>query len=564
MSVAAAAARAIEVHEGPGAAAADELRRRLLWITAFRIAAVTALVGTTAVLAFKDGEPLGGRIAATLSALAIGTNLLQIGVAALLRFSRRLRLLAALQVAGDVGFVSYLVYITGGADSLFSFMYLLAIVSGGILLSARGAWGAAILSFAADVAVIVGMERGLLVPLDAALRPTRLGLGPLVQALFTHGSAFALTAVLSTYVAGQIRRAGARAEVAEDSLLRLHVLHDAIVRSVATGIATTDSAGLINFVNRAGEEILGRPLAGFVGLPLESVFPTVMREAEKTGGRAERLESAWEVEGRPTRQLGFTITPLVDDDGRQLGSIAVFQDLTAVRNLERRAARSERLATVGQLAAGLAHELRNPLASMSGSIELLAQGGEGIDQARLRGIVLRESERLNRLVTEFLTFAGPAAPQLDAVDLRVAVEEIASVFAADPIAARCHRRLELRPAFALADPAQLKQVLWNLLRNAAEASPPGGFVRVATGRSKRDGLVFLCVEDRGEGIAKENLDRIFDPFFTTKATGTGLGLSTVHRIVEGLGGQIEVESVVGEGTRFIVLLPAFPVPPVEV
>jgi len=558
--MAAAGALAGRVEDVP---AADELTKRLLWITAFRIAAITALVGTTAVLAFKDGEPLGGRIAATLSALAIGTNLLQIGVAVLLRYSRRLRLLAALQVVGDVGFVSFLVYITGGSDSLFSFMYLLAIVSGGILLSAKGAWGAAILSFVADAVVVVGMQRGILPPIEPELQPSRLGLAQLLQALFTHGSAFALTAVLSTYVAGQLRKAGDRAEVAEHSLLRLHVLHDAIVRSVATGIATTDSGGLINFVNRSGEEILGKPFAAFVGLPLESVFPTVMREAEKTGGRAERLESPWELEGRPTRQLGFTVTPLVDDDGRQLGSIAVFQDLTAVRNLERRAARSERLATVGQLAAGLAHELRNPLASMSGSIELLSQGGEGIDQDRLRGIVLRESERLNRLVTEFLTFAGPAAPQLDLVDLRVAVEEIASVFAADPLAPRCHRRLELQPAFALADPAQLKQVLWNLLRNAAEASPEGGIVRVATGRARRDGMVFLSVEDRGEGIARENLERIFDPFFTTKATGTGLGLSTVHRIVEGLGGQVEVESVVGEGTRITILLPAAPVPPVE-
>jgi len=543
--------------------AAGELIKRLLWITAFRIAAVTALVGTTAVLAFKDGEPLGGRIAATLSALAIGTNLLQIGVAVLLRYSRRLKLLASLQVAGDVAFVSFLVYITGGSDSLFSFMYLLAIVSGGILLSAKGAWGAAILSFAADAAVILGMQRGILQPIDPAFQPSRLGLAQLLQALITHGSAFALTAVLSTYVAGQLRKAGARAEVAEDSLLRLHVLHDAIVRSVATGIATTDSEGLINFVNRSGEEILGRPAATFLGQPLESVFPTVMREAEKTGGRAERLESSWEVEGRPTRQLGFTVTPLVDDDGRQLGSIAVFQDLTAVRNLERRAARSERLATVGQLAAGLAHELRNPLASMSASIELLAQGGEGVDQERLRGIVLRESERLNRLVTEFLTFAGPAAPQLDLVDLKVAVEEVASVFAADPLASRCRRRLELQPAFALADPAQLKQVLWNLLRNAAEASAAGGFVELATGRAKRAGMVFLSVRDHGEGIARENLDRIFDPFFTTKATGTGLGLSTVHRIVEGLGGQVEVESVVGEGTRITVLLPETPAPSAE-
>ncbi|HEY0840951.1 MAG TPA: ATP-binding protein, partial [Vulgatibacter sp.] len=130
------------------------------------------------------------------------------------------------------------------------------------------------------------------------------------------------------------------------------------------------------------------------------------------------------------------------------------------------------------------------------------------------------------------------------------------VFAADALAHRCRQRLELAPAWAVVDPSQLKQVLWNLLRNAAEASREGGVVTVATGEADREGMVFVRIEDRGEGISRADLDRIFDPFFTTKATGTGLGLSTVHRIVEGLGGQIEVESVVGEGTRFTVLLPA--------
>ena len=541
-------------------AAPADLRKRLLWITAFRIAAVTALVGTTAVLLFKEGEPLGGKVALSLSALAIATNLLQIGVALLLRLGRHLRLLAAVQVVGDVAFAAFLVYFTGGADSLFSFMFLLAIVSGGILLSAQGAWAAAALSTVADGIVILGLQQGWLRPLDPALDSTKLSWDLLAQVLFTHGSAFALTAVLATYVATQLRKAGTRADIAESSLLRLHVLHDAIVRSVATGIATADEAGRINFLNRSGEEILGLSGDALRGQLMESVFPTVVREAEKTGGRAVRLEAGWETPEGSARQLGFTVTPLIDGEGAQLGSIAVFQDLTAVRELEKRAARSERLAVVGQLAAGLAHELRNPLASMSGSIELLSRQQGDKEGAALYAIVLRESDRLNRLVTDFLSFAGPAAPRLRDVDLPQVVEEVCSISAADPLTARCRIERDLQPATALADPGQLSQVIWNLLRNAADASEEGGRIRLHTGPGRREGTVQVQVEDWGAGISPEDQERIFDPFFTTRARGTGLGLATVMRIVDGLGGQIEVKSVVGKGTSFIVTLPALVVP----
>lgn len=536
----------------------SDLRRRLLWITAFRIAAVSALVGTTAVLAFQGGEPLGGRVAASLSVLAIVTNLLQIGVASLLRLGRGLRALAAVQIVGDVGFAAFFVYLTGGADSLFSFMFLLAIVSGGILLSVQGAWVAAVLSFLADAFVIVGLQRQWIPLIDPSLEPTRLGWDVIAQILFTHGSAFALTAVLATYVASQMRKAGARADIAESSLSRLHVLHEAIVRSVATGIATADEEGRISFLNRAGEEILDTKASLLRGLQLETVFPTVIREAEKTGGRAERLECAWDSPGRPSRQLGFTVTPLIDEGGGQLGSITVFQDLTDVRDLERRAARSERLAAIGQLAAGLAHELRNPLASMSGSIELLSKQAE--PQNPLHAIVLRESERLNRLVSDFLSFAGPATPRFDAVDLQVLIEEVDLVFGGDPSAGGVRRELRLSPAVAMGDDEQLRQVLWNLMRNAVEASAPGGRIEVSAGEGPLSGTVFLSVRDWGAGIAQQDLERIFDPFFTTRDRGTGLGLSTVLRIVDGLGGQLEVESVVGNGSCFTISLPALTLP----
>ncbi|AKU90301.1 Two-component sensor PilS [Vulgatibacter incomptus] len=534
----------------------EELRKRLLWITAIRIAAVTVLVGTTATLVFKGNEPLGGTPAVSLSVLAAATNLLQIVVAILLRRGRALRFLAALQVVGDVAFAAALVYLTGGSDSLFTFLFLIAIVTGGILLSRPGAWGAAALSFAADVAVVVGLQRGFIPPIDKALQPSRLAWDALAQTLFTHGSAFALTAMLAAYAAAQISTAGRRAAVAESSLQRLHALHDAIVRSISSGIATADDRGRITYLNRAGEEILGQSAAALLGMEMTRVFPTLTGAVEGEGGKAARLESVWTTSTGDMRQLGFTVTPLVDDGGRRIGSTAVFQDLSPYRELQRRAARSERLAAVGQLAAGLAHELRNPLASMSGSVELLAAQLEDPAAQRLFGIVLRESDRLNRLVTDFLGFAGTAPTNLGAVELASVAGEVLTLVGADPAAAGFARTAELEPASALADEGQVRQVVWNLVRNAVEASSSDGEIRVTTGTRK--GQAFVRVEDRGAGIHPELLERIFDPFFTTKDRGTGLGLATVHRIVDGLGGHLEVDSVVGEGTRFTVVLPAFP------
>jgi two-component system sensor histidine kinase PilS (NtrC family) len=243
------------------------------------------------------------------------------------------------------------------------------------------------------------------------------------------------------------------------------------------------------------------------------------------------------------------------DDGRSLGTATVFQDLTRFRELELSAARSERLAAVGKLAAGLAHELRNPLASISGSVELLAVGAAaGAEDRKLLEIVMREAERLSKLVSDFLAFARPAPPRAASVSLPDLVHEVLRVFESDPHARQLELTEELAPAVASADASQLKQVLWNLLLNASEATPPGGSLAVTTGISTA-GTVFVRVSDSGSGISPEDMERIFDPFFTTKPAGTGLGLATVHRVVEAHRGRIEVESRPGRGARFTVILP---------
>jgi two-component system sensor histidine kinase PilS (NtrC family) len=288
------------------------------------------------------------------------------------------------------------------------------------------------------------------------------------------------------------------------------------------------------------------------------------------------------------RRVGYAAFPLRGRGGAVIGHALIFQDLTAMRAMEDAVRRSERLADLGRLAAGLAHELRNPLASMSGSIELLmANEGLGEGDRRLMEIVLREAGRLEDLVRRFLQFTRPPEPRCVRTDVAEVVAETLAVFAHDPVGERLALDRALAPAVVACDGDQLRQVLWNLLTNAAQAidsareltgpAPAGplarargpsstrpsaatlrtGLIRVSCG-PEPDGGARLVVSDDGPGIAAPDLLRVFTPFFTTKRDGTGLGLATVHRIVEAHGGSVSVDSREGEGATFVVRLPAAP------
>ncbi|HVS19588.1 MAG TPA: ATP-binding protein, partial [Planctomycetota bacterium] len=247
---------------------------------------------------------------------------------------------------------------------------------------------------------------------------------------------------------------------------------------------------------------------------------------------------------------------LLDARDVQIGQIVSFQDLTELRAMEEAVTRQKRLAAIGRLAAGVAHEIRNPLAAISGSIELLVASGIGetsADARELAQIVLREVGRLNGLITELLEFARPRAPELQRLDLGEAVGELVNVFRNDRRLAQT--RVELRVAGPVpieADAGQLRQVVWNLLRNAAEAAP-GEPIEIGVAR---DGVrARLTIHDRGPGIPDEQVSRVFEPFFSTKEGGTGLGLPTVHRIVEEHKGSIELVRHDGGGTLAVVSLP---------
>jgi two-component system sensor histidine kinase PilS (NtrC family) len=475
---------------------------------------------------------------------------------------RRLAAFGMAQIATDVAVVTALVHFSGSGVSAFGFLYLPITVFGAVLFDRPGAYGSALLSSSAYAATLVWP--------DAAVPD-----GAVFALWSAQTGALLIVALLASALARELRVTGERLDVSRARLFVLRSLHERTVESLSSGLLTTDAGLRITFFNPEAERITGRSAASAVGRALDEVIPgaaALARDAEVGQARMRARLQLRSASGE-VRHLGIAVSILRGEGGEDGGYVAIFQDVTGVVQMEQELRRRERLAGVGELAASIAHEIRNPLAAISGSVELMRSGeGAAEDGARLMDIVLREIGRLDALIRDFLQYARPAAPKLEAVPLPALLDDVAQMLE-NSLPAGAQLEHEADPgAVALADPTQLRQVLWNLARNALEALEGGGVVRISASRvagppqdgpeggrrraPEGPGSVEIVVADTGRGIALADLERIFDPFYTTKPEGTGLGLATVHRIVESHGGALQVESQAGVGTRFRVRLPA--------
>jgi two-component system sensor histidine kinase PilS (NtrC family) len=407
----------------------------------------------------------------------------------------------------------------------------------------------------------MGLAR--LVPLaglsDAALPPPSDAL--LVLAL--NGAGFASVAWLTGYLSERLQHTDARLREASSLIADLQAFNQCVIDSLTGGLATADLDGRLLTFNRAAEqitgwsasEVRGRAVCDVLQLPAELVdaLPR-MRES----GTACRIEVSYRTaHGRPT-DIGLTAAPLMGA-AQPVGFLLTFQDITERKRHEREAQTERRLAAIGEMAAGIAHEIRNPLASMAGSIQVLRKELRlSAEQGQLMDIVLRESERLNGTITNFLTYARPQRRLTQTVDAYRVVEESAALLrnsAEHRVDHEIALAQPLRPCLACVDEAQLRQVVWNLATNGLKAMPAGGRMELSVEPAGSD-RVAITVRDHGVGMAATDLDSVFEPFRSTFPGGTGLGLSIVHRIVCDAGGSIDVQSAPGAGTAVRVTLPA--------
>lgn len=525
-------------------------RRRVTRVLFLRTLVVSIVLGLSVWLLVAGPQPSrravymqSSILAATYLSLAIFWLMLRMGVSPR-KVTRPMHIF-------DVGMTSLLVLATGGAQSPYTFLYALSIVSAGALSYRRGAITLTLSSLAALIAVaLLAWLRMVEVP--SSVNPWDQRTGDFVRTLGIQVATLVGVGTLAFIFGDQLQRGAETLATTRQAAADLLTLHQDIVRSLASGLITISPTGTVLTANHSASEILGKSTDALVGYSLDTSMPGLLQLLKEGNGQLRRADLPL-----GAQVLGVTVSPLRDLRDRIIGSVVNFQDLTELRRLETDVRRAERLAIVGQLAAGVAHEIRNPLASISGSIELLRMMPQATEDDRtLMNIVHREIQRLNVLIGDLLDYANPRPKQSIEFDLGVLVREIVQVARADKAFTDIDLAVEVdEPLPIQADPNQLRQVVWNLLRNAADAAAEGGrHVRIEARRG-REQTCRIVLSDDGRGIRADELSRIFDPFYTTKQKGTGLGLATCHSIVTEHAGRIDVTSDVGKGTKMVVTLP---------
>ena len=541
-----------------------EILKIVTYLMLVRTALATVLMLSVVVLAWTLGSPetLSSPFGRFVFGLLATTYLASLAYAISLRRIQDPIHFADIQIGVDLVLVTLLVHATGGAQSGYTFLYLIDVVAVSALPKGFGAASVSLASALLFVSISLLGYLKILPPITGqTVFPWDLTREELVFRLVIFLAGLLSVGSLGVSLARQRRKAGERLAIHQQLVGDLASLHQDTIRCLSSGLVTTTLDGTITTMNDAACDILGITGAPPLGQKLASHIPSLELVLAKAGalGRVLRDEvDAIRADG-VERHLGLSATPLSDHTGNVTGRVIHFQDLTDLRHMEQAVARAERLAGIGRLAANIAHEIRNPLASISGSVEVLKRlPGADAETCNLVDIAVREVDRVNALISNLLAYARPRNEDRQRLDLGEMVAEIAKIFEQERRTKEV--RLQLRAQTGVwveAASGQMQQVLWNLLRNAVEAMPEGGTIYLSTAqRNATTPESILMVRDAGIGIPREDLEHIFEPFFSRKTGGTGLGLATTARIVEDHRGTIDVLSQPGKGTTFTIRLPA--------
>ncbi|HET7342543.1 MAG TPA: ATP-binding protein [Methylomirabilota bacterium] len=490
-------------------------------------------------------------LALTLLTIAITSG----GLVAFTPIARPLRITWLIFLL-DSALVTAVVAATGGPRSIFAFLYVLSVTAACLLLSRTGGLTIA----AVDSLLYTGLVFGRTVfPMTAFFEAPKESTALELVTMFLNAGTFLIVAIVAGGLAERFRSTREELETEHANLKDLEAFTDLVFHSVGTGLIAVDGEHRVTALNRAAEQITGVSAQAAVGRAW-SVFGDAVSLPAIEAELAER-SSVWrEVTlrrpGGDEAPVRMTFSELRAGDGRRIGVIAACEDLSTIRAMEARMRAADRLATLGRMAANIAHEIRNPLASLSGAVEVLAAGGQADDtRERLAQIVQKETERLNGIIRDFLEYARPVPLNRAPVNVAEIADEVLVLVEHRAAPGTLKIVREFRPTVVWSvDRQQLRQALWNLCVNALQAMPEGGELKVSMGATA--GRLTVRLTDTGEGIAADDLGHIFEPFFSTKPGGSGLGLALVHRIVQDHGGEVDVQSRHGVGTAFTLTLPA--------
>ena len=525
------------------------------WMLGLRVLAVSALlVGALLVQATtEDILPIAPLV--KVAGLTYALSLLWI---VLWQARIPARLHGLLQLAGDVVIFAALIYLTGGPSSPFVFLFTIVVAMGALMFGLRGALATAGGAFMAFGLLSFAMMSKLL-PWPASMTTAHpSSISSLAYQVLVTGAGLAVVGLLTSYLARSVQKAEARLEGERAASARLRALSADVLRSVDSGVLAADVDGRVVLANPAAQRILGLqgPVAGMnlaELLPMEGVeWPEVVRRLDQ--------RSPFRVEGGlrgSSLLLGCTVTALSDAEGTLLGLVIHFRDLTEARDATRRERLRERMEAVGEMAAGMAHEIGNPLASISGSAQILGKIPTlGESGKRLSRIIVEESRRLSGIIEAFLGYARPPDPLKGPCDIARTLDETLTLFKNSPEVTKDHKLvIEIQPhtSTVIADERQLRQAFYNLARNAIQAMPHGGTMQVEA--KPEGGWYVIRWSDNGVGMEPQQIQEIFQPFRAFRKGGTGLGLAVVYSIVSDHHGDIQVDSRVGNGSVFTLRLP---------
>jgi two-component system, NtrC family, sensor histidine kinase PilS len=522
-------------------------RNWLAWLVRVRIFILTLLLGIELAVAHFSPAPLPLRLFVSTILFWFSLSLFYV---LLLSLWEEHRLQASLQVLTDLILVSLVIHETGGWDSPLNFLYPLVIIVASVLLPRVWAQLVAALAFILYGTVLELNYYGV-VPSYCATHP---GLKALQAIIFVNLFAFLAVAYLAGLLTAKLRQVGVQLKDASGALENLQVLHENIIHSISSGIITTGLDGRITLVNEAAQRLLERAATELVGTPVRDLFLDALPTVESPQTHAEvRFGSP----GKFRKTFRVRVAALNVGERAGLGFVYALDDLTEIRRLEREVRIQDRLAAVGRLAAAIAHEIRNPLTSIAGSVSMLSAVPEMSEEHRhLLDIVTRESQRLNSIITDFLAYSRAKQYRFDKVDLIQLVEDTLTLMghrmAAEKTGITIARRFAVPEAHTIADGDKIKQVFWNLCENSVRAMKHGGTLTVGVETLGDDWQITF--QDTGTGMTPEQIEKVFEPFQSKFEGGTGLGLAIVYQIVQAHEGKVWARSKPGQGTTFVLRL----------